>query len=66
MVKLKLAVCPGTILCPDPEVDWRVKAALALVREKFAGAATPEAVAITVYGPPAMPLAVNTGAVARP
>jgi hypothetical protein len=66
IVKLKLAVCPGTMLCPAPEIDWRVKGALVLVREKFAGVATPETVAVTEYGPPAMPLAVNIGAVARP
>lgn len=38
----------------------------ALVREKVAGEATPEIDAVTVYGPPAVVLAVKTGAVATP
>jgi hypothetical protein len=37
-----------------------------LVNEKFAGAATPDTVAATLYGPPATALAVNVGAVAIP
>ncbi len=37
-----------------------------MVREKLAGVATPETAAVTVYGPPAVPLAVKTGAVATP
>jgi hypothetical protein len=37
-----------------------------LVREKFAGVATPETVAVTLYGPPAIPSAVNAGATATP
>src|SRR2546423_1386566 len=39
---------------------------LTLVNEKFAGVATPVTVAATVYGPPAVLLAVNTAAVATP
>src|SRR5215467_16383202 len=37
-----------------------------LVSEKLAGVETPETEAVTVYGPPAMLLAVKTGAVATP
>ena len=36
-----------------------------LVREKFAGPTAP-AFAVTIYGPPAVPFAVNVGAVATP
>src|SRR5437899_2853650 len=39
---------------------------VALVSEKFAGLATPATVAVTVYGPPAVPFAVKVGAVATP
>src|SRR5216684_2468908 len=37
-----------------------------LVSEKFAGLAMPDTDAVTVYGPPTVPLAVNTGATATP
>src|SRR2546430_1746191 len=37
-----------------------------LVSEKLAGDAAPGADAVTVYGPPAVPLAVNVAAVATP
>jgi hypothetical protein len=37
-----------------------------LVRAKFAGVATPETDAATLYGPPAMLFAVNTAEVATP
>src|SRR6202030_2894213 len=53
-------------LCPPPLVAVIVAAAPAvLVKEYVAGAATPGTVAFTVYGPPAVALAV-TAAVATP
>src|SRR6266853_6820914 len=37
-----------------------------LVREKLAGVVTPDAEAVTLYGPPTLPLAVKMAAVATP
>src|SRR5215467_2120129 len=52
---------PTVALCGVPAVAVMLAAApVRLVNEKFAGEATPETVAATVYGPPAMLFAVKT------
>src|SRR5258707_13413360 len=50
-----------------PAVAMILAGALArLVSEKFAGVETPVTEAVTLYGPPTVPLAVKTAAVATP
>src|SRR5580704_5334659 len=55
---------PASVLAGKSEA--RVGCALLFVSEKLAAVATPATFAVTVYGPPAVPLAVNTAAVATP
>jgi hypothetical protein len=62
-----------TVVCGVPVVALTADGVLGgkvplaeLVREKFAGVATPVTVAVTMYGPPAIPSAVNAGATATP
>ena len=57
------------VLCGVPPVAVTVAGVPTSVRfvsKKFAGVVTPDAVAVTVYGPPATPFALNVGAVATP
>ncbi|HTW61095.1 MAG TPA: hypothetical protein VMD55_04755, partial [Terracidiphilus sp.] len=63
LAKLVLTVA----LCPDPlEAEMAITAVAVLVRAKDAGAAAPEVVAVTVYGPPAVAFALNADEVASP
>jgi hypothetical protein len=63
--RVELVVVPASLLVCCTSAIF-AGALTRLVKEKFAGLATPVTVAVTVYGPPAVLLAVNVAAVATP
>jgi hypothetical protein len=63
-VNVRFAGVPA-VICTGPGTDCAIIKST-LVRENVIEAALPATDAVTLYGPPAMPFAVNTADVATP